>query len=81
MLNTRHMDIFEKPYWGWLPRVALIFYNVGGVVLSKNLGERLVAQGSGDFLLPIVDLLRPEGAAILEHELAQLKDGGYMDLG
>ena len=70
VLHASFLDVYEETGWGWLPDVLLFRHNAGRVVLAEGYASELgVAEFGAGCLEPLMGLLGPEGASVLEHEL------------
>ncbi|MEW8687261.1 MAG: hypothetical protein AB2556_15730, partial [Candidatus Thiodiazotropha sp.] len=74
MLHTSLLNVWEEAGWGWLPAVPFLCHNAGRVVFTEgSLSKFTVAQFGADCSEPPMKPFRPEGAAVLAHELVDIE--------
>ncbi|MEW8689130.1 MAG: hypothetical protein AB2556_25190, partial [Candidatus Thiodiazotropha sp.] len=70
VLHAGLLNVWEEVGWGWLPAVPFLGHDAGHVVFAEGpLGEVRAALFGTDRLETLLGLPRPEGAAVMEHEL------------
>ena len=70
MFNAGFLDVQEEAGRGRLPAISLFGHDAGRMAVTESpVGEFGVTQGIADLLKPFMDLSRPVGATVLEHEL------------